>query len=544
MQQTTEQRKRAIIIGAGPAGLTAAFELLTRTDILPVILEKSDYIGGISRTINYKGNRIDIGGHRFFSKSDRVMKWWLNIMPMQQIEGASAQITYQRQTTTVPAHPVAIDPEVDNSVMLVRNRKSRIYFMRQFFDYPITLSGDTLMKLGFWKTMKIGFSYMKALLFPIKPETNLEEFFINRFGRELYLTFFKSYTEKVWGIECNAISAEWGAQRIKGLSILKAVTHILKKMLPKKKDISQKDVETSLIEQFLYPKYGPGQMWEEVATLVLKLGGEIHMEWNVDQIKHNGSRILSVAAHSEKTKESKDFEGDYFFSTMPVKELVADMNPPAPARVREVSDGLVYRDFITVGVLCDKIKLREASGELVRDNWIYIQEPDVLVGRLQIFNNWSPSMVADPNHIWIGLEYFCNEGDALWTRSEAEMIQLAKDELASMNMLEKEDVLDATVIRVPKTYPAYFGSYDRFPEVISWVNGFDNLFLVGRNGMHKYNNQDHSMLTAMTAVDNIIADVRSRDNLWALNTEQEYHEEKDEAAKVASNQQTPATVSA
>ncbi len=544
MQPSTEQRKRAIIIGAGPAGLTAAFELLTRTDILPVILEKSDYIGGISRTINYKGNRIDIGGHRFFSKSDRVMKWWLNIMPMQQIEGGSTQITYQRQTTTVPAHPVAIDPEVDNSVMLVRNRKSRIYFMRQFFDYPITLSGDTLKKLGFWKTMKIGFSYMKALLFPIKPETNLEEFFINRFGRELYLTFFKSYTEKVWGIECNAISAEWGAQRIKGLSILKAVTHILKKMLPKKKDISQKDVETSLIEQFLYPKYGPGQMWEEVATLVLKLGGEIHMEWNVDQIRHNGSRVLAVEAHSDKTKEAKTFEGDYFFSTMPVKELIADMNPPAPARVREVSDGLVYRDFITVGVLCDKIKLREVSGELVRDNWIYIQEPDVLVGRLQIFNNWSPSMVADPNHIWIGLEYFCNEGDALWNRTEAEMIQLAKDELSSMNILDKENVLDATVIRVPKTYPAYFGSYDRFPEVISWVNGLDNLFLVGRNGMHKYNNQDHSMLTAMTAVDNIIADVHSRDNLWALNTEQEYHEEKEEADKVAASQQTPATVSA
>ena len=544
MQPSTEQRKRAIIIGAGPAGLTAAFELLTRTDILPVILEKSDYIGGISRTINYKGNRIDIGGHRFFSKSDRVMKWWLNIMPMKQIEGGSTQITYQRQTTTVPAHPVAIDPEVDNSVMLVRNRKSRIYFMRQFFDYPITLSGDTLKKLGFWKTMKIGFSYMKALLFPIKPETNLEEFFINRFGRELYLTFFKSYTEKVWGIECNAISAEWGAQRIKGLSILKAVTHILKKMLPKKKDISEKDVETSLIEQFLYPKYGPGQMWEEVATLVLKLGGEIHMEWNVDQIRHNGSRVLAVEAHSDKTKEAKTFEGDYFFSTMPVKELIADMNPPAPARVREVSDGLVYRDFITVGVLCDKIKLREASGELVRDNWIYIQEPDVLVGRLQIFNNWSPSMVADPNHIWIGLEYFCNEGDALWNRTEAEMIQLAKDELSSMNILDKENVLDATVIRVPKTYPAYFGSYDRFPEVISWVNGLDNLFLVGRNGMHKYNNQDHSMLTAMTAVDNIIADVHSRDNLWALNTEQEYHEEKEEADKVAAGQQTPATVSA
>jgi protoporphyrinogen oxidase len=530
MQLSPEHRKRAVIIGAGPAGLTAAFELLTRTDIMPIVLEKSDYIGGISRTVNYKGNRIDIGGHRFFSKSDRVMQWWLNIMPMQAIDGANTQITYQRQTTTVPAHAAPADPETDESVMLVRNRKSRIYFMRKFFDYPITLSGDTLSKLGLWKTIKIGFSYLRALLFPIKPETNLEQFFINRFGRELYLTFFKSYTEKVWGIDCKEISAEWGAQRIKGLSILKTITHILKKMIPKKKtDISQKDVETSLIEQFLYPKYGPGQMWEEVAELVKKLGGEILMHWEVREIQHDGAgRVTAVVANSTDTGETKNFTGDYFFSTMPMKELVADLNPPAPPEIKKISDGLVYRDFITVGVLCKRMKLREASGELVKDNWIYIQEPDVLVGRLQIFNNWSPSMVANPDHIWIGLEYFCNEGDALWNRSDAEMIQLAKDELASMNILDPGDVADATVIRVPKTYPAYFGSYDRFPELVSYVNQFENLYLVGRNGMHKYNNQDHSMLTAMTAVDNIIADVRSRDNLWALNTEQEYHEEKEQ----------------
>ncbi len=533
MQLSPEHRKRAVIIGAGPAGLTAAFELLTRTDIMPIVLEKSEYIGGISKTINYKGNRIDIGGHRFFSKSDRVMQWWLNIMPMQAIDGANAQITYQRQTTMVPAHATPADPETDESVMLVRNRKSRIYFMRKFFDYPITLSGDTLAKLGLWKTVKIGLSYLRALIFPIKPETNLEQFFINRFGRELYLTFFKSYTEKVWGIECKEISAEWGAQRIKGLSILKTITHILKKMMPKKKtDISQKDVETSLIEQFLYPKYGPGQMWEEVAGLVKKLGGEILMHWDVEEIQHNGNgRVTAVTAKSTETGETRSFVGDYFFSTMPMKELVADLNPPAPPEIKQISDGLVYRDFITVGVLCDKIKLRETSGELVKDNWIYIQEPDVLVGRLQIFNNWSPSMVANPDHIWIGLEYFCNEGDALWNRSDAEMIQLAKEELASMNMLESSDIVDATVIRVPKTYPAYFGSYDRFPELVSYVNQFENLFLVGRNGMHKYNNQDHSMLTAMTAVDNIIADVRSRDNLWALNTEQEYHEEKEQPEK-------------
>ncbi len=540
MTSTPDECKRAVIVGAGPAGLTSAFELLTRTGIMPVVLEKSDYVGGISRTVNYKGNRIDIGGHRFFSKSDRVMQWWLKILPMEAIDGASAKITYQRQTATVPASIRPADPS-DDRVMLVRHRKSRIYFMRQFFEYPITLSGDTLRKLGLFKTIRIGFSYLRSVFFPIRNETNLEQFFINRFGRELYLTFFKSYTEKVWGIDCSAISAEWGAQRIKGLSIYKTVLHVLKKLVPKRQeDIAQKDVETSLIEQFLYPKFGPGQMWEEVSRRVRLLGGQILMHWSVDEVEHEGDCVTAVIAKNSQTGELRRFEGEYFFSTMPVKELVAKMNPPAPPAVREISDGLMYRDFITVGVLCDRIKLREASGELVKDNWIYIQEPDVLVGRLQIFNNWSPAMVADPSKVWIGLEYFCNEGDSLWERSESDLIELAKSELASMNILDPQDVMDATVIRMPKTYPAYFGSYERFPEVISWANGFDNLFLIGRNGMHKYNNQDHSMLTAMTAVDNIIAHVRSRDNLWALNTEQEYHEEKWEAAE---EKREPATVS-
>jgi protoporphyrinogen oxidase len=539
METLSGDRKRAVIIGAGPAGLTAAYEFLTRTDVHPIVLEKSEYVGGISRTVNYKGNRIDIGGHRFFSKSDRVMQWWLKILPMQAVDGPHARITYQRQTATVAAHPQAVDPEIEDRVMLVRHRKSRIYFMRKFFEYPITLSGDTLRKLGLLKTIRIGLSYLRSVVFPIRNEKSLEEFFINRFGRELYLTFFKSYTEKVWGIECKQISAEWGAQRIKGLSIYKTITHVLKKLLPKRKaDIAQKNVETSLIEQFLYPKFGPGQMWEEVSGRVRQMGGEIHMHWAVDRIEHSGrGRVTAVVAHNTDTGEIRRFTGDYFFSTMAVKELIASMHPPAPAHVREVSDGLIYRDFITVGVLCNRIKLRETSGELVKDNWIYIQEPDVLVGRLQIFNNWSPSMVADPKNVWIGLEYFCNENDELWRRTDEEMVALAKAELQSMDILDAEDVLDATVIRMPKTYPAYFGSYERFQEVVSWVNELENLFLVGRNGMHKYNNQDHSMLTAMTAVDNIIANVRSRDNLWALNTEQEYHEEKCQAEQAASEEE-------
>lgn len=541
-------RQRAVIVGAGPAGLTAAYELLARTRIQPIVLEKSEYMGGISRTVNYKGNRIDIGGHRFFSKSDRVMQWWLNILPIAETDAPSAQITYQRQTTTVPIAARTADPSNDDCVMLVRSRKSRIYFMRQFFSYPITLSGDTIRRLGIFKTFRIGLSYLRSVIFPIRNEKNLEEFFINRFGRELYLTFFKSYTEKVWGIECKAISAEWGAQRIKGLSIYKSIIHILKKVIRHgKRDIAQKDVETSLIEQFLYPKFGPGQMWEEVATRVQTVGGQILTHWSVEGVEHTGNgRITAVVARNNETGENRRFEGEYFFSTMPVKDLVAAMEPPAPQNVREVSDGLIYRDFITVGVLCSRIKLRETSGELVKDNWIYIQEPDVLVGRLQIFNNWSPSMVADPEKVWIGLEYFCNETDALWNKTDTEMIGLAKKELAEMNILDPEDVVDATVLRMPKTYPAYFGSYARFPEIISWVNEFDNLFLVGRNGMHKYNNQDHSMLTAMTAVDNIIDNVRSRDNLWALNTEQEYHEEKHDAAdaeKPASEDQEAVAVS-
>jgi protoporphyrinogen oxidase len=526
MKPTEGDEKRAIIIGAGPAGLTAAFELLKRTRIKPVILEKSEYLGGISRTVNYKGNRIDIGGHRFFSKSDRVMQWWLNILPLQAISGDQTAITYQRSTTNIKASSKPAHPDVEDRVMLVRQRKSRIYFMRRFFAYPITLSVDTIRSLGLLKTFRIGVSYLRAILFPIKNERNLEEFFINRFGRELYLTFFKSYTEKVWGMSCRVISAEWGAQRIKGLSILKTLTHILKKLVPHpSRDLAQKNVETSLIEQFLYPKFGPGQMWEEVARQVCEMGGEIYTNCSVESIEQTGFSLQSVCARELRTGELKRFHADIFFSTMPVKELVAFMQPPAPPAIQEIAANLMYRDFITVGVLCDRIKLVEKSGELVKDNWIYIQEPDVLVGRLQIFNNWSPALVADPSKVWIGLEYFCNEGDSLWQRTDEEMIALARSELASMNIVDEVNVLDATVIRLPKTYPAYFGSYERFPQIISWANGFDNLFLIGRNGMHKYNNQDHSMLTAMTAVDNIIAGIRSRDNLWALNTEQEYHEE-------------------
>ncbi len=528
-------QRRALIIGAGPAGLTAAFELLKRSDVVPIVLEKSDYLGGISRTVRYKGNRMDIGGHRFFSKSDRVMNWWIEVMPVEASSNGAADntITYRGQTRDVAAAPGAPDPVQGDRVMLIRNRKSRIYFLRQFFDYPIKLSGDTLRKLGLLRTAKIGVSYAVSMVNQKKPEKTLEQFLINRFGRELYLTFFKSYTEKVWGVPCDQISAEWGAQRIKGLSILKAVTHFLGTVFARKKgngDLAQKGTETSLIEKFMYPKLGPGQLWEYVAEDVQRKGGCVEMGWGVEKLLTDGFRITAAEAVHAETGERRTFEADFFFSTMPIKELMRALDAPVPANVLEVSDGLIYRDFITVGLLLKNLRVKEESAlgsKLLADNWIYIQEPDVLVGRMQIFNNWSPYLVADPANVWIGLEYFCYETDELWKLSDADMIALAKKEVEKIGIIDQNDVLDACVIRVPKTYPAYFGAYERFDEIREYIDRFANLFLVGRNGMHKYNNQDHSMLTAMTAVDNIIEGRTDKRNIWALNTEMEYHESKD-----------------
>ncbi|HEY2093196.1 MAG TPA: NAD(P)/FAD-dependent oxidoreductase [Thermoanaerobaculia bacterium] len=502
--------KKAVVIGAGPAGLTAAFELLTRTDIQPIVLEATDAFGGISRTVNYKGNRIDIGGHRFFSKSDRVMKWWLDILPLQQLPEGTQTITYHRMTTHIAsAGNRAPDPDQEDKVMLLRARKSRIYFARKFFDYPISLSPDTVRKLGIGRTLKIGLSYLRALLFRRK-EKNLEDFFINRFGRELYLTFFKSYTEKVWGVPCTEISAEWGAQRIKGLSILKAIIHFFRKTK-----------ETSLIDQFLYPKHGPGQMWDEVARIVREKGGEIHMRTRVTKILRSADgSIRGVVVRSDSGDEF-EIAADYLFSSMPVRSLVRALEGEVPESARNVAEGLVYRDFVVVGVLLKRLLAAD-----LRDNWIYIQEPDVLVGRLQVFNNWSPYMVADPNLTWIGMEYFCNATDPMWSWPDEKMLALAVDELARMKLADLADALDGVVIRVPKTYPAYFGAYEHFERVREFTDTIPNLFLIGRNGMHRYNNQDHSMLTAMVSIDNILAGRTDKSNVWEINTEEDYHEEK------------------
>src|SRR5579859_7521881 len=528
----SKREQTALIIGAGPAGLTAAYELLEKTNITPIIFEATNDIGGIAKTVRYKGNRIDIGGHRFFSKSDRVMEWCNKILPLQgglAKDEKAVSIKYQGKVRPIKLNPNGPDPEKEDRVMLVRSRLSRIYYLKSFFDYPVSLSGQTIKNLGPWRMAKIGIGYTKARLFPIRNEKTLEDFFINRFGRELYRTFFKSYTEKVWGVSCSEISAEWGAQRIKGLSILKTIAHAVKKIFQGSGDVAQRQTETSLIERFLYPKYGPGQMWEEVARRIRERGGVILTGWKVERIERDPEgRILSIEAR-HTSGETRSFRGQWYFSTMPVKDLIANMTPPAPCEIQEIARGLQYRDFITVGLLCERLLLSDAAATgktAIRDNWIYIQEPDVLVGRLQIFNNWSPYMVQDPNKTWIGLEYFCNEGDELWSRPDEEMLTLGKAELERMGIARAADILDGTVIRMEKTYPAYFGAYERFDEIKNWVNRHSNLFLIGRNGMHKYNNQDHSMLTAMVAVDNIIAGITGRDNLWALNTEQEYHEDK------------------
>ena len=524
-------QKTALIIGAGPAGLTAAFELLKDTDIKPIIVEMSSDIGGISKTVNYKGNRIDIGGHRFFSRSGRVMDWWQNILPLQG-KPAIDDILLNRELPIEPGNTGA-DPEKTDKVMLIRSRLSRIFFLRSFFDYPISLKWNTFMNLGVLRILKIGWTYIWVNLKPIKNEKSLEDFLINRFGTELYNIFFKNYTEKVWGVSCKEIPADWGAQRIKGLSISKTIIHAIRPIFTgSDKSIYQKNTETSLIGQFLYPKLGPGQLWEEVARQIVELGGEIHMQHEAVGVDLSQDTISKVTVRDHNSGEKKELSCDYLFSTMPIKDLIGAMPPEKiPDNVKTIANGLVYRDFITVGLLLKKLKLTNDTqtktvNNIVPDNWIYIQESDVKIGRLQIFNNWSPYMVSERENVWIGLEYFCQEGDELWSKPDQNFIQFAIDELVQIDVISKEDVLDATILRVPKTYPAYFGTYNRFDELRSFTDSIQNLFMVGRNGMHRYNNADHSMLTAMVAVENIRHGIKTKKNLWDVNTEQEYHESK------------------
>jgi len=515
----------AVVIGAGPAGLTAAFELLERTGIRPIVVEASGEFGGLARTVVHAGNRMDLGGHRFFSKSDRVMRWWLRFLPLEASAPERMALAYRGQTRDFDGVGPGPDPEHEDRVMLVRSRRSRILFGRRVYDYPLQLSLDTLSKLGVARTLRIGTTYAHRVVRPRRPEVTLEDFFINRFGDELYRTFFRSYTEKVWGRSCAEMTAEWGAQRVKGLSIARALKDSLRRRVRgRSTDLAQRDQETSLIDRFLYPKLGPGSLWEFVAAEIRARGGEIRLHARVVGLETNGTRVTAAVVEDVRSGTRFVLGADYVMSTMAVVDLVRAVGPAVPDTVRDVAEGLVYRNFITVGLLLRRLGL--GGEERLTDNWIYIQEPDVQVGRLQIFNNWSPYMVRDPRTVWVGLEYFCSDGDALWSRPDAEICALAARELQTIADIEADDVLDGVVVRAPKAYPAYYGTYDRFGLIRGWADRFENLFLLGRNGMHRYNNQDHSMLAAMVAVDNLAAGVTAKDAVWAVNTEQDYHEER------------------
>ncbi|MBI2796210.1 MAG: NAD(P)/FAD-dependent oxidoreductase [Gemmatimonadetes bacterium] len=536
-----ERPQVALIAGAGPAGLTAAYELLKRTSIHPVVVEATGAIGGIAQTFEYKGNRIDIGGHRFFSKSERVMRWWMNVLPPQGKPAADTaeaghEIDY---ATTVTQEPLcaaagaggtrpAPDPERDDEVMLQRPRLSRIFWRGHFFPYPLSITLSVAWRLGPLNTVLIALSYLKAQLFPRRDETYLDAFFINRFGRRLYETFFRGYTQKVWGVPCEQIRADWGAQRVKGLSLVRAVSHAIKDLLSSDFQRRQQERETSLITRFWYPKFGPGQMWEAVARQVTACGGELHLHTRVVAVQCRGDRVVSATVQ-DASGARREIACDHLISTMPVRDLSRMILPPPPVDAARIADGLQYRDFLTVGLLLRRLHVDEsgkAPATRVPDNWIYVQDAFVDVGRIQVFNNWSPYLVADrANTVWIGLEYFVGEGDRLWGMADADLVAHGTRELEAIGFARASDVLDGCVLRMPKAYPAYFGTYPELPVVQRWVNGIPNLFLVGRNGMHRYNNQDHSMLTAMLAVDNIVAGRDDDTNLWDVNLEEEYHEE-------------------
>lgn len=516
--------KTAIIIGAGPAGLTAAYELLKKGDITPIIIERENFVGGISRTVNYKGNRIDIGGHRFFTKSSEVEKLWLELMPIQG-KPALDDLKLNRQDH---CHSGGPDPENEDNVFLIRRRISRILYGRKFFDYPVSINMTTISNMGAIKTLHSGFSYIKSQMLK-RDEVTLEDFMINHFGKKLYSMFFEDYTYKVWGKHPRDISADWGAQRIKGLSLTKAVLHQIRKFLPGSNN--GKDVETSLIERYLYPKLGPGQYWETMASSIVANGGQILYDTNVNGFEVIDKKISSVIA--ERNGQSQIIQGDVYISSMPLAELIPALNVPEDDPVYITATNLPYRDFITVGFLVKKLKLENRTsiptvGNVIPDCWIYIQDADVKVGRVQVFNNWSPYMVKDyENTVWIGLEYFCNENDELWSMQEENFIEMALVEAEKISLFDRSDLLDSIQIKVQKAYPAYFGTYQEIDSVSTFLSDYTNLYCIGRNGQHRYNNMDHSMLTAMEAVSQLYSNRHDTSILWNINAEAQYHESKD-----------------
>lgn len=507
---------KVIIIGAGPSGLTAGLELLKKGYEV-TILEATDAIGGISQTIHHHDQRIDIGGHRFFSKDERVMQWWKKILPYQGALSKDDKML-GREARIVSGGP---DPEKTDEVFLIRHRVSRIYYKGKFFDYPVSFSLQTFLNMGFGTSFAAGCSYLASCIHKL-PETSLENFYINRFGRKLYSMFFEDYTTKVWGRTPAEISADWGAQRVKGVSVAALIKNVFQKIVPGK----EKKTETSLIEEFYYPKYGPGQLWETVAKRFLDAGGKLLSDREVTSFTREGEKITYV-----NCADGSSYHCDAVFSSMPLKQLVSALDE-VPAEVSDIASGLPYRDFVTVGLLVDRLNLKNETkiptlGDIVPDCWIYVQDATVRMGRIQIFNNWSPYMLKDPEHtVWIGLEYFCQEEDAFWNLSEEETVKLAIGELQTIGVLKNDAmILDSCRAKIKKAYPAYFDTYSRINDLIRYLNGFENLYCIGRNGQHRYNNMDHSMVTAFTAID-CLEGTSEKTALWNVNTEQEYHEEK------------------
>lgn len=514
-----KRKEIAVIIGGGPAGLSAAYELLKQSDnIKPIILEKLDKVGGIARTEFHEGNGIDLGGHRLFTKNRQILDLWEHFLPIQ----GEAAIDYKLLKRKISTKAGGPDPDKTDKVMLVRNRISRIYYLRKFFDYPISMKPATFLNMGLKRTFIAGMSYLKSMVIK-RPEVTLEDFMINRFGKVLYQMFFENYTYKVWGKHPSEISKEWGEQRIKGLSLAKALINAILSPL---KLISGKNKETSLIEEYYYPKYGCGYLWQEIANEIRELGGEIRLNSNVVDFEYTDGKITGV-----KLQSGENISCDYVISSMPVRELVQCMKN-VPEEIKYITDRLEYRDYILVNLCCSKVNLPNNTkiktfNNLAPDSWIYLQENDITAGRLQIMNNWSPYVVEDfKNTVVLDLEYFCNEGDDMWNKPEEEMIEFGIKELEKLNMItDRRDILARKSIKVEKAYPAYWGTYEQFDRVITYLNTIENLFCIGRNGQHKYNNMDHSMLSGVEAVDTLI-NKKDKSALWEINTEKEYHEMK------------------